>query len=121
LSGHGAGLGLRDTWWWQPEVGGVTSRDGYGPGIPRPTLGKNLPPDGDGDRNQSPSGDGDGDGCQFSPRPRPRFSRFVKYPFPSPLFNPRLGKNSYSHFFLLDFNCIILYVVKVMLHKLVKL
>jgi len=49
-----------------------------------------------------------------------QFANREKGTFPSqPEANPRGG--SYSHFFLLDLNCIILYVVKVMLHKLVKL
>ena len=29
LHAHGANLGLRDTWWWQPEVGEVAGGSGW--------------------------------------------------------------------------------------------
>ena len=40
---------------------------------------------------------------------------------PSPLSRLRLGKNPRPHFFLLDFSWIISCIIKVVLHKLVKL
>ena len=105
-------------------------RDGNRAGIPRPRRG--LAPHrgkipaptgmgtGTGIEINPRAGMGMGTGVNFHPVPVP-VTPFVKYSISIPTFPSPVGKNPYSYFFLLNFSCIILYVVKVMLHKLVKL
>jgi len=102
----------------------ATTRDGNEAGILRPRRGpaqhqRKIPaPDGNGDRDQSPSGDGDGDEDIFSPLPHPRFGRYLHL---HPHFSVLGWEKIFILVFLSNFSWIILCIVKVVLHKLVKI